>query len=100
MNFWNRSGCPRMGRWWRTRLRRHTDNPSSSRNILHHKREMVNQQFPLEHNSNITRITDNSLVLEHPQVQELPQPADLVLKRERQIEYSHVSVEAGGSNTP
>lgn len=77
MNFWNRSGCPGVGRWWRTRLRRHTDNTSSSRNILHNKAEMVNQQFSLEHNN----ITDNSLVLEHPQAQEPPQPADLVLRK-------------------
>lgn len=58
MNIWNRSGCPRVGRWWRTRLRRHTNHPSSSRNILHNKGEMVNQQFSLEHNSNITKITE------------------------------------------
>lgn len=76
MNFWDGSGCSRVRRWRRARLRRHTYNTSAGRNILCDEGEMVNQHIPLV----VTRgkFVDNSLVLEPLQVQELP---DLVLKQ-------------------
>lgn len=108
MNFWDGSGCSRVRRWWRTRLRRHTNNTSSGRDILRNEGETVNQRFWLKHSSGITGITDNSLVFEHLQAQELPQPADLVLQRtDRQSDSLAAKrvllcafVETGGSNTP
>lgn len=100
MNLWDGSGCAGVRRWWRTRLRRHTNNTSSRRNILRNEGEMVNRQFCLKHSSKVTGSADNSLVFEHLRVQQLQQPADLVLQKERQInltaqqqnEYSYVSL--------
>lgn len=92
MNFWDGSGCSRVRRWWRTRLRRHTNNTSSRRNILHNKGEMINQQRSLKHSSNIIEITDNSLVFLHLKVQELPQPADLVLTKGKTDTSSNLAI--------
>lgn len=84
MNLWNGSGCSGVRRWWRTRLRRQTNNTSSRRNILRNEGEIVSQQFPPKHSSKVSGNTDNSLVFGHLQEQELLQPTDPVLQKERQ----------------